>query len=70
MNISKLIHNKVVNGELSNVQLIELINQCGSYLNLKNIPDYAKDNNMSYNGVKRFRNIVEIFNTKYVIDND
>lgn len=50
--------------------LVQFIEQAGGYLNLQTIPDYAKENNMSYNGVKKCRNIVEIFNTKFVIDNE
>jgi hypothetical protein len=38
-------------------------------LNLKTISDYAKENNLSYNGVKKCRENVEIFNVKFVIDN-
>lgn len=48
------------------VQYIELI---GDYLGLKTIPDYSKENNISYNGVKKFRLIRKIFNIKFVIDN-
>lgn len=40
------------------------------YLNLQTIPDYAKSNGKSYNGVKKFRNVVTIFNVKFVVDND
>jgi hypothetical protein len=53
----------------SNESLIEFIKLAGSFLNLKTIPAYAKDNKMSYEGVKRFRQIVTIFGVKYVIDN-
>jgi len=59
-----LYENKITNDCL--VQLIEL---CGGYLNLKTIPNYAKDNNLSYNGVKKTRNIINLFNIKFVIDN-
>jgi len=31
--------------------------------------DYARENGMSYNGVKKFRNIKIFFKTKFVIDN-
>jgi hypothetical protein len=48
------------------VQVIEL---CGMLLNLQTIPDYAKENNMSYNGVKKCRKIVPLFNINFVIDN-
>lgn len=54
----------------SNAALVQLIEVSGSFLNLKTIPDYAKEHNLSYNGVKKTRQIVEIFNQKFVIDND
>lgn len=53
----------------SNEFLIELIQSAGSYLNLKTIPKYAEEKNMSYQGVKMFREIKEIFGVKFVIDN-
>jgi hypothetical protein len=57
-------------GKLDNDSLVQLIELAGNFLNLKTIPDYAKENNLSYNGVKKHRTIVEIFNVKFVIDND
>lgn len=50
--------------------LVQFIEQAGEYLNLQTISNYAKDNEMSYNGVKKCRNIVKIFNIKFVIDNE
>ena len=62
---------KVVNkGDLSNDDLVQIIALCGSYLNLQSISCYAKENKMSYNGVKKFRNVVDIFGCKLVIDNE
>jgi hypothetical protein len=52
-----------------NAFLVQLIEHAGGYLNIQTIPDYAKDANMSYNGVKNNREIKEIFNIKFVIDN-
>lgn len=60
---------RIENGELSNDDLVQLIEHVGAYLNIATIPDYAKEHNMSYNGVKKFRQIKTIFKTKYVIDN-
>ena len=60
----------VMKGELENDALVQIIELCGSFLNLKSIPKYAKDNNLSYNGVKKCRNIIDIFDNKYVIDNN
>jgi hypothetical protein len=64
------VEKKFIKDELDNDSLVQLIELCGKYLNLQTIPDYAKEYNMSYNGVKKHRKIVVIFNTKYVIDND
>jgi hypothetical protein len=66
----KFVAEKFEKDELDNESLVQLIELCGNYLNLQTIPEYAKNNNLSYNGVKKFRNIVEIFKVKFVIDND
>jgi hypothetical protein len=60
---------RIESNQLSNEDCIKIIEHVGSYLNLKTIPDYAKENKISYNGTKHFRNIKEIFNVKFVIDN-
>jgi hypothetical protein len=61
---------KTMNGELSNNDLVQLIEVSGAFLNLQTISDYSKEKRLSYNGVKNHRQIIEIFNTKFVIDND
>ncbi len=61
---------KTMNGELSNNDLVQLIEVSGAFLNLQTISDYSKEKGLSYNGVKNHRQIIEIFNTKFVIDND
>lgn len=68
--LCKFLFDKMQNEDYTNDDLVQFIEHAGSFLNLKTIPDYAKENNMSYNGVKKFRTIVTIFNTKFVIDND
>jgi hypothetical protein len=75
-NISKI--NKLLNfiaekfetDELNNNDLVQIIELCGLYLNLQTISDYAKQHNLSYNGVKNHRTIINIFKTKYVLDNE
>ncbi len=57
-------------GELDNEALVELFKSMGSYLNLKTISDYAKSNNISYQGVKTCRQVEEIFGVKFVIENE
>lgn len=64
------IARKFETNQLDNNSLVQLIELCGMYLNIKSISEYAKDNNLSYNGVKKHRNIVNIFNTKFVLDNE
>jgi hypothetical protein len=66
--LNRFVFEKFQAGELDNGDLVELIELCGDFLNLKTIPDYAKENNLSYNGVKKHRNIITLFNQK--IDND
>ena len=66
----KFVAEKFEKGELENDSLVQLIELAGMYLNLKTIPDYAKENNLNYNGVKNNRNIKIIFNQKFVIDNN
>ena len=56
--------------QINNSDLVQIIELCGAYLNLKTIPDYAKFHGLTYNGAKRFRENVTLFNTKFIIDND
>jgi hypothetical protein len=59
----------IEDGKWSNGALVQLIEQAGAYLNLSTIPDYAKRNKLSYNGVKKTRKITKIFGVKFVIEN-
>ena len=68
--ILKNIHLGVENNLLNNNDLVQIIEQVGSYLNLQTISDYAKENKISYNGAKKFRKTVKLFNVKFVIDNN
>lgn len=68
--LKDVIGESVHNNELDNSEVVQIIELLGGYLNLKTISDYAKTNNLSYNGVKKCRNVVEIFNVKFVIDNE
>lgn len=68
--IADHLSERIKHGDLSNEELVQLIELIGSYLNLQTIPDYARRTGMSYNGVKKTKNIISIFNIKFVIDND
>jgi hypothetical protein len=55
--------------QLNNDDLVQIIEHVGGYLNLETISEYAKKNNLSYNGVKKCRNVIKLFSVKFVIDN-
>ena len=59
----------IQSGKRTNDGLVQLIELAGEFLNFQTIPDYAKSNHLSYNGVKKTREIRKIFNVKFVIDN-
>jgi hypothetical protein len=67
--ICEHLSKRITSEELSNDDLVQIIEHLGAYLNIQTITRYAKENNLSYNGVKKFRPVTEIFNVKFVIDN-
>jgi hypothetical protein len=68
--LKKFIVNKFTNKELDNDSLVQIIELCGEYLNIQTISDYARTFNISYNGAKNNRDVKEIFNVKFIIDNE
>ena len=67
-NIVHRIDELAMQGVFSNDQLVQIIELLGGYLNLMTISEYAKSHNLSYNGVKNNRQIINLFGNKYVID--
>ena len=67
-NIVHRIDELAMKGVFSNDQLVQIIELLGGYLNLMTISEYAKSHNLSYNGVKNNRQIINLFGNKYVID--
>ncbi|HUW07832.1 MAG TPA: hypothetical protein VMW01_16420 [Williamwhitmania sp.] len=67
--IKKLIGESVHNGELSNNDLVQIIELCGSYLNPLTIATYARIHGISYNGAKKKRK-TPLLGVNYIIDND
>lgn len=66
------IAEKFQNDELDNESMVQIIELCGDYLNLKTIPIYANDNGKTYNGAKKptkSKEIRVIFGVKFIIDN-
>jgi hypothetical protein len=68
--LSKFLFDKMQLGDFTNDDLVQFIELAGMFLNLKTITQYKECNKMSYNGVKNHRYIKEIFNVKFVIDNE
>lgn len=68
-NLLDLIGRKFENDELNNDSLIQIIELAGGYLNLRTISKYSKDSGISYNGAKKFRRVIQLFGSRYVIDN-
>lgn len=60
----------IVENQISKECLVQFIELCGKYTNIKTLSDYAREENLSYNGVKKCRNVVEIFNVKFVVDDE
>lgn len=68
--ICEHLSKRIEAGELSNEDLVRIIEHVGSYLNLTTRSDYAKQNGLSYNGAKKFRENIKLFNVNFVIDNE
>lgn len=68
--IKEFIYNKFVNNEIDNDSLVQIIELSGMLLNLQTISSYVKENKLSYNGVKKHRNIITLFGVKLVLDNE
>ena len=65
--LEECVYEAICKDELDVVQIFERLNV---YANLKSISQYAKDNKLSYNGVKKHRKIIKLFGCKFVADND
>jgi hypothetical protein len=69
--IKEYIYKVAFKGEINNKDLVQIIEVIGNdLLNLQTISEYAKQNNMTYNGVKYNRNVITLFGNKYVLDNN
>jgi len=63
----------IQDGKWSNEGLVQLIKLSGEYLNIQTIPDYCQQNGISYQAAKKdtkSRKNIEIFNVKFIIENE
>ena len=56
------------NGEICNEDLVKIVEHCFTILNLQTLSDYARNNNISYNGAKLQPHII-LGKIKFIIDN-
>ena len=73
--INSRISELVQKGELNNLDLISITNNICDFFNLKTYSDYARDEKISYNGVKTRLEAgkiesIELFGVKFIIDNE
>jgi hypothetical protein len=68
--IDEYVYKCLQKNELSNDDLVQIIERINGYLNLKTIQKYANDNKISYNGTKKHRKIIHLFGCKFIADND
>lgn len=66
---------RVQKGELINDDIVSIIDNIGSYLNLQTISDYSKSQEISYNAaLKRIKSgkikEYKLFNVTFIIDNE
>lgn len=50
--------------------LVQIIEHSGGFLNLQTRSNYMKENNVSYNTAKKYRENINLFGVKFVIDNE
>jgi hypothetical protein len=67
-NIKTLIGKTYQEGDISDYDLVQIIELCGCYLNPLTISDYARKEGISYNGAKKHPT-VNIFGIKFIFNN-
>mgnify|MGYP003621255397 FL=1 len=67
--IIRNIHLGIENDLITDDDLVQIIEHAGKFLNLETISNYSARTGISYNGVKKFRRNIKIFNVNFVMDN-
>lgn len=68
--LKEFIYNKFINDELDNESLVQIIELCGSLLNMQTISKYSKIRNISYNGAKKNKFKRNILGVNWIINNE
>ncbi len=57
-----------INKKFTDIELVQIIELASHKLDLKTISNYAKENGLSYNGVKNNRGFLKIDSVKFVVE--
>ena len=68
--IKQRITHYFLENQLSNEDMVQIIEHIGGYLNLKSRSQYAKDFGISYNGAKKHRQNIKLFGSTFILDNE
>lgn len=60
----------IESGQLSNNEIIDICKHSLDYLNLQKVKKYAEDNHISRQGAYLYRDVVDFYGTKLIIDNE
>jgi len=67
--ILDLISEEVISTTTPNAFLVQIIEHAGGFLNIKTRSDYHKEEGVSYNTAKKYRENHKIFGVNFVTDN-
>jgi len=70
-NITEKIEQLINEGKVNNKCLVKIFELCRDYLNLQTKTTFAKNHNLSYNGVDCRKNLrTTVQKTVYIVDNE
>ena len=68
--IKELIDLAMYESQLTNDELVQIMEHAADYLNLQKVSDYSKENNITPKGVYKCREVINFRGFKYVVDNN
>lgn len=69
LNSLNKLGSSIQSGKWSNEGLVQLLELCSDYLNLTTLAEYARRNNLTYNGAKKRNLTKRILGINFVVDN-
>lgn len=64
------LNKHMMDGTLSQEDLVEFLNLCGAYLNISSPPEYAAANNISVQAAHQSKKCRTIFGKKFIIETE